>query len=127
MTSKFQSLTRRATRDVYFRAAIWTLLGALFFSLMNAAAKYLGLSNQQFGPEAAEIVKTIPVFQIAFARYAVAALVMLPFMLARRSSFQMSSPSRYLIRTIAYGSRFRGKKSRLSYHPTFLDHVLSYS
>ncbi|WP_366523221.1 EamA family transporter [uncultured Tateyamaria sp.] len=48
-----------------------------------------------------ETIETIPVFQTAFARYAVAALLMLPFMFTRPSLFQMSSPSRYLVRTIA--------------------------
>ncbi len=101
MASAIQPQIRSDRRTMYIRAALWTLLGALFFSLMNAAAKYLGVSDQLTGPEAPDAFQTVPVFQITFARYTVAALVMLPFMFAQSSRFHMSSPSRYLARTIA--------------------------
>jgi len=64
-----------------------------------------GVAGPQGDTVIPETFQTIPVFQIAFARYAVAALVVLPFMFARRSRFQMSSPPRYLVRTLA---RFDG-------------------
>lgn len=101
MTTEVLHSERPPKQGVYHQAALWTLLGALFFSLMNAAAKYLGIAAQQAAGVVVETIETIPVFQIAFARYAVATLLMLPFMVTRPSLFQMSSPSRYLVRTIA--------------------------
>lgn len=82
-------------------AALWTLLGTLLFSLMNAATKYLGLMDQQLEHQMLEGFRSIPIFQITFARYAIAALLMLPFMVARPASFRVSSPGRYLGRTVA--------------------------
>ena len=80
-------------------AAFWTLAGAFFFSLMNAAAKYLGVI-EQFSASS-ETIEAIPVLEITFARYAVAACLILPFMCVRPSRFRFSSPKRYLIRTSA--------------------------
>lgn len=87
--------------DASVQAAFWTLLGALFFSLMNASAKYLGLLDQQMILKSLEGYEPIPVFQMTFARYAIAALLLLPFLLGRPKRFRTSSPGRYLGRTVA--------------------------
>jgi len=91
----------RQNRQIALTAALCTLLGALFFSLMNAAAKYLGLRDQQLALELGADHLQISIFQITFARYAVASLMMLPFMFARQARFRPSSPKRYVVRTIA--------------------------
>lgn len=101
MVSEPQPSTGSSRSGSYIRAAIWTLLGALFFALMNAAAQHLGVSGQQSASGVKDTMQTMPVFQITFARYAVAALVMLPFMFSRLTRFNIVSPSRYLVRTIA--------------------------
>ncbi|MCE8007040.1 EamA family transporter [Aestuariivita sp.] len=87
--------------DTSEQAAFWTLLGALFFSLMNAAAKYLGLLNQQMILQSLEGYQPIPVCQMTFARYAIAALLLLLFMLGRPMHFCMWSPGRDLGQTVA--------------------------
>lgn len=87
--------------DASVQAAFWTLLGALSFSLMNAAAKYLGLLDQQMILQPLEGYEPVPIFQMTFARYAVAALLVLPFMLGRPMRFRISAPRRYLGRTVA--------------------------
>lgn len=87
--------------DYSLRAALWTLLGALFFSLMNATVKYLGILDQQITLAPIDDAFAIPIFQVTFARYAVATILIFPFMFGNRSSFRVSSPFRYLSRTIA--------------------------
>ncbi len=83
------------------RAGLWTLCGALFFSLMNATAKYLSLLDHQTALATGSTVQIIPVLEVTFARYAVAGLLMLPFVIANPSRLQVSSPTRYLARTVA--------------------------
>ena len=87
--------------DFRLQAAIWTLIGALFFALMNSVAKYLGLMD---GPHDG-VDRSVPVLQVTFARYAVAALIVLPFVAMQPDRFQMSAPFRYVVRT---GAGFGG-------------------
>ncbi|SLN33616.1 DMT family transporter [Ruegeria meonggei] len=79
------------TANGKIKGAIWILIAAFCFALMNALAK--------------EIPQTdgggIPVLQLALARYAVAALVLLPLVLSRKSHWKPTHPERYFVRTIA--------------------------
>lgn len=84
-----------------FVAAALTLLGALFFTLMNAAAKYLGTLETLWSTDPVSSVAAIPVFEIAFARYGIAAFLVLPLMLAKPSRLRFTSPLRYCARTVA--------------------------
>ena len=71
-------------------AAVLTLMGALFFALMNAAAKHLLIFDLENSP----VQQDMPVLQITFVRYAVAALLMLPLMVAKPARFGMLDLSR---------------------------------
>jgi len=73
------------------KGALWVLIGALCFSLMNTVAKLIALAD---GPE-------IPVLQITFARYAIAAAIVGVFVAAKGSRPRMSAPERYFARTVA--------------------------
>lgn len=81
-------------------AAFWTLLGALCFSLMNASSKYLGMLDRQLVLNIYSAIPVVPVLQITFARYAIAMLTILPFVLLRPKNLRLSSPLRYLARTV---------------------------
>lgn len=61
------------------------------FSIMNALAKYLSLLD---GPG-------ISPLQTTFSRYAVAMIVLLPFVVIRRSRLKTRHGGRYLVRTVA--------------------------
>lgn len=82
------SFDRRVTK---YQGGLWILVGALMFSVMNALAKYL---PQIEGPD-------ILPLQLTFARYTIATVVLLPFMLARPKFFKASHKSRYFVRTLA--------------------------
>ncbi|MEH6496313.1 MAG: DMT family transporter [Pseudomonas marincola] len=86
--TKKVSLNRWVTK---YQGGLWILVGALMFSVMNALAKYL---PQIEGPD------VLPL-QLTFARYAIATIVLLPFMLARPKLFRASHKSRYFVRTLA--------------------------
>ncbi len=78
-----------ANKNIY--GAIWVLIAALCFASMNAIAKEI--------PRVGET--EIPALQLAFARYAVAAMVLFPFIISRRVLWKPSYPERYIVRTIS--------------------------
>lgn len=84
-----------------FEASILALVGVLLFALMNATAKYLGLWEAGDGVLDATLGGDISVIQMTFARYAIAAMLVLPFALFRRDVSFPNQPRRYLIRTVA--------------------------
>ena len=69
----------------------WVLAGALMFSIMNGFAKYLPLVDGPF----------ISPLQTTMVRYCVALLVLLPFVLVRRSRLKTRHSGKYFIRTVA--------------------------
>ena len=72
-------------------AGCWVLAGALAFSVMNAFAKLIAISH----------VASVPAMEITFARYAVAALLLLPIIIAQPIRLRAEAPARYVWRTVA--------------------------
>jgi len=78
-------------KKAYRQAGLWVLAGALFFSVMNAIAKGVALLEGD----------AIPPLELTFARYVMAVLVLLPFVLAKPARLKTQHTGRYIIRTLA--------------------------
>ncbi|WP_062224338.1 DMT family transporter [Aureimonas sp. D3] len=84
-------MTGKPVLTRHVAAGCWVLMGAFAFSVMNALAKQIAITRGV----------GIPALEITFARYAIAALLVLPIMVVQPTRLRVEAPARYVWRTIA--------------------------